>query len=134
MKSRELETERPDLLLLALKRLLLSHTGRPFDSVELGLGISPAETQALAERELELDLKDGLIVLKLHASELVNVVVKLEQTPAGVVWKVRADKLRNGEAQLSSSLSPMDIQNWCYTNISTNCDVKFEKQEVTVNG
>lgn len=127
LSSEELTTKRPDLLLLAAKLFLLSHTSRHSDVMELKLGLSPGESAVLATRELSMDLVDGGIILRLSAVETKPVEAVLEKTEKGLSWKVNDGKQ---DHFLSARLSPPEVDSWIKQNVSRAADVQFKRAEV----
>lgn len=122
--SDELTSKRPDLLLLALKLFLLTHTSRHTDDVTLKLGLSPGETAILAQRHLEMDLVDGGMVLKLSAAEAVPVEVVMDKTEKGLGWKVSNGK---EDVVLSAQMSPPEVKSWVKMNVSKAAVVTFRR-------
>ena len=128
VSNAELLTSRPDLLMLALKLVLLTHTGRPTDSAQLSLGITPGEAQSLAERELEIDPQDGKLVLSLKGAETQLVSVRRVKQGEQWAWEVKPHGV-DKPTYLAGVISPPEVQVWVMANIGVDTEVRFERGE-----
>ncbi len=61
LTQEQLIKERPDLLALAVKLLLATHTGKPGAQIDLVLPLHPNDQRELEQRELKFELADGAI-------------------------------------------------------------------------